>query len=464
MVHTAKVLLSQLNLDQENYRLGETANQRATIRALIEDQGKKLVNHAQDLVKLGLSPGEFIWVTPDIKNAGMFVVLEGNRRVASLKLLETPSLADGTSAEKDFHDLSKQPHTPIRELEVRVFADREEARPWIRRRHMSIKSGVGLQPWKPVAKGRAMRDEGESTPRFLAVFELLDDGTEAWSEIEGALEDRWTTVDRVLNSSKLPQLLGVSIHPKSGKIDFENGDETAGKALLHRMLTVLASPDFNFADIERTGDRENFIRGFEQWSVKKRDGQRDAGAGKPSTPQKGSAPPEPAAAKRGRARRDSAERDTLAPKSGPRILRVEGPRLNPFYRECRNLRVEGNENAAALLLRVFIELSTELLLAAKKVPIPPRLVKEGKRDWADIGIPLATKITCAADHLDPTKKDKSFQQARLAAQASSSSFYSIHTLHGYFHNRKFIPAASELKKAWDAWEAYLHEIHNAINP
>ena len=102
MVHTAKVLLSQLNLDQENYRLGETANQRATIRALIEDQGKKLVNHAQDLVKLGLSPGEFIWVTPDIKNAGMFVVLEGNRRVASLKLLETPSLADGTSAEKTF--------------------------------------------------------------------------------------------------------------------------------------------------------------------------------------------------------------------------------------------------------------------------------------------------------------------------------------------------------------------------
>src|ERR1700724_30118 len=258
MVHTAPVLVSQLNLDQKNYRLGDTPNPRATIRAMIEDQKNKLVNHAQDIIKMGLSPGEFIWVTPDTKNAGMFVVLEGNRRIAALKILETPSLADGTSWEKDFLELSKQyaARPPIREIEVRVFADRVEAKPWIRRRHMSTSSGVGLERWKTGAKGRAMRDDGESAPRFLAVQEYLDDNSDAWQEIESSLDERWTTVDRVLNSSKLPKILGISIHTRTGKIDFENGDEVAGKDLLRRILTVMASPEFDFSSIERTGDRE----------------------------------------------------------------------------------------------------------------------------------------------------------------------------------------------------------------
>ena len=113
---------------------------------------------------------------------------------------------------------------------------------------MSAGSGVGLERWKPPAKGRAMRDEGKSAPRFLAVSEMLDDQTEAWAEIEFALDVRWTTVDRVLNSSSMPKILGVEIDPRSGKVDFENGDIAAGKALLRRILTVMAAPDFDFAD------------------------------------------------------------------------------------------------------------------------------------------------------------------------------------------------------------------------
>jgi hypothetical protein len=469
MVHIARVLVSQLNLDQRNYRLGETPNQRATIKAMIEDQkqGRKLVNHARDIVKVGLSTGEFVWVTPDTTNAGMFIVLEANRRIASVKILETPSLADGTSDEKDFLELSKQyrERAPIRELDVVVYADRSEAKPWIRRRHMPTSSGVGLQPWKPVAKGRAMRDEGESAPRFLAVLELLDDETAAWQEIESALDERWTTVDRVLNSSKLPKILGISIHPRTGKIDFENGDVEGGKDLLRRILTVMASTDFDFGSIERKGDREEFIQRFETWSVKKRDGQRQPPSGGLGEPGKTEpAPAAPGPTRHGRARKDSVERDTLAPKSGSRILQVEGPRLNPFYRECRNIRVEGNENAAALLLRVFIELSSEAILVAKRVPLPSKYQKEGKHNWDEIGIPLSAKIICVADCLDPSKKNKDFQQARLAAQATTRSYYSVHTLHGYFHNRKLIPAASDLKRAWDAWEAYLHAIHSTLSP
>jgi hypothetical protein len=401
---------------------------------------------------------------PDPKDAKMFIVLEGNRRVASLKLLETPALADGTVVERPFRQMAKKYHqNPVHDLEVRVFPSRADARPWIRRRHMPSASGVGLQRWKPPAKARAMRDEGEAAPRFLAVMEFLDDGSEAWAEIESALDNRWTTVDRVLNSSSMPKILGVTIHPRSGKVEFENGNIGAGKALLQRILTVMANPTFEFADIEKATDREKFIGGFSDLSVKRvaRDGHQPS---KPARKDSKAAPGARPDVSQSRPLKDSKARETLAPKSGSRMLRVENARLNGLYRECRLIKVKDHENAAAFLLRVFIELSSEALLAAKHVQIPNRLQKEGKQRWGDIGIPIAVKVEHVANFLDTSGKGKNFQQARLAAQPTARSPYSIHTLHGYFHNLKLIPEASEIKGAWDSWEAYLHEVHSALSP
>ena len=79
--------LSELRLDQKNYRTGPTATQRDALAAIIEDQKTKLVNLAEDILNVGLSPGEPIWVTRDIDNPGMYIVLEGNRRLTALKLL-----------------------------------------------------------------------------------------------------------------------------------------------------------------------------------------------------------------------------------------------------------------------------------------------------------------------------------------------------------------------------------------
>jgi hypothetical protein len=181
--------LSELRLDQENYRTGRQASQRDAIRAIIEDQKNLLVNLAKDLLAVGPSPGEPIWVTRDPTSSGLYTVLEGNRRVAALKVMGSPDLAEGTIVEAPFKALAKSyAESPRRELEARVFASREEALPWIRRRHMSAIGGVGVQRWKPKAKGRADREQGIGAPRFLAVIELLQDDSEDWEEINEALD------------------------------------------------------------------------------------------------------------------------------------------------------------------------------------------------------------------------------------------------------------------------------------
>jgi hypothetical protein len=477
--------LHQLRLDQENYRLGPQATQRDAIRAMITDQGSKLVRLAKDILQMeGISPGEPIWVVP-AGVRGQYIVEEGNRRVTALKLLETPALADGTSVSKQFRRLSKTYlEHPIRDLDARLFEKREDVAPWKRRRHMTAGSGVGLDRWNTFAKGRANRDLGLEAPRSLAVVEFLaDDKTEAWAEVLEALDGRWSTVDRVLNSSPF-QALGVSIDPKTGIITFENGDEKTGRELLRRVLVAMAGADFEFAHVEQVKDRQAFIDRFAEYSVKAgptREGGTVASSGWSSSPkptadadatdssasvtEAGAAQSQGAATTKSDAAVDpvdDAARKTLAPAKGPRVLPVQGVRLVPLYNECRKIKVKGNENAAAFLVRVFIELSSEEFLHTKSVQIPRSLRDKSITRWDDYQVKLSDKITAVALNLDPTSKAPVFVQARLAIKPESVGSFSINMLHSYFHNRHVLPDEATIKASWDGWEAYLRALHTAL--
>jgi hypothetical protein len=488
------VKLHQLRLDQENYRLGPQATQREAIRAMIEDQGSKLVRLAKDILSMdGVSPGEPIWIVP-AGVRGQYIVEEGNRRVTSLKLLETPALADGTSVSKQFRKLAKTyADNPIRELEARLFATRQDALPWKRRRHMTAGSGVGLAAWKTLAKGRANRDLGLDAPRSLAVVEFFaDDKTDAWAEILEALDGRWTTVDRVLNAGPFKETLGIVIDPKTSVVTFENGDVKAGAELLKRLLGAMAAPDFEFAEIEDKDDRKAFIEKFAAYNVKKiiapgevqeTDGVVAApdeplgGAkrgdqtepGQEATPPTGSSegPAEGAASSpqpTSNSRRDAtdANRKTLAPSDGPRLLPVQGIRLLPLYNECKKLKVKGNENAAAFLVRVFIELSSENYLQEKGVPIPRKLRDKHVTSWEDYKVRLSDKITAVALHIDPSGKAPVFVQAREAILPAAVGSFSVNMLHSYFHNRHVLPDEATIKASWDGWEAYLRALYLAL--
>ena len=433
---------------------------------MVNDQKGKLANLAGDIMQMGgLSPGEPLWVMKDPKHKAQYVVLEGNRRITALKLMENPALADGTVVEKHFKNLSQLfAKKPIRQFEAKVFDDREEARPWLRRRHLSEASGVGLQRWKYLAKARADKAHGLETPRFLSVIELLGDDSEAWEAIYGALDTRWSTVDRVLNTAGMDTVLGVTFDTRKRVVKFENGNTGAGRKLLWRMLQRMASSDFEFADVEKADDREAFIGEFAADSVKAIPKTR-ATVNPPATISKSSTrtakgAPVVVIKTRSKAGKDHSARPTLAPKSGTRVFQVDAARLQAIYTECKNIKLSKNRNAAALLLRVFIELSSEALLTKRRIPIPSRY---SQKNWGDIGLRLDLKISTVLHYLDPSKSTKEFQQARQSLDASSASaVFSIPTLHGYFHNLNLIPDISSLREAWDAWESYLKAVHEDL--
>ena len=105
------ISISNLLLDEENFRIGDQQSQRDCVSAIIQEQslknGKnKIFNLAKSIATEGLSPIEPIVVIPDYEISGTYIVKEGNRRIAALKILYNPNLINEPVVRKLFENLS----------------------------------------------------------------------------------------------------------------------------------------------------------------------------------------------------------------------------------------------------------------------------------------------------------------------------------------------------------------------
>src|SRR4051794_35249026 len=81
-----------LLLDENNPRFGEPASsQREALNKLLTAAPQKLLRLAEDIAAESINPTELPVV---VEEGGGLVVVEGNRRLAALKLLRKPDHAD----------------------------------------------------------------------------------------------------------------------------------------------------------------------------------------------------------------------------------------------------------------------------------------------------------------------------------------------------------------------------------
>lgn len=154
-VKSLQLKIDQLQLDQKNPRILEAGNQREALQRILDDQRSKLVNLADDIVQHGLSPTDNLIVLRSSEGRKKFVVLEGNRRFAALKILTNPAvLADLDVSPRIKRRLTdcaaqfKQKYgTEFGTISCREVESRQEARMWISRRHGTGQDGVGLERW-----------------------------------------------------------------------------------------------------------------------------------------------------------------------------------------------------------------------------------------------------------------------------------------------------------------------------
>lgn len=171
---------SQTLLDSENPRLPDgTSNDREAINRLLADGYSQMLALARDFVQHGEgNPGELPFV---MRDGSKYVVLEGNRRFAVLKLLADPKLADDPTHRAAFERIKKTGKTPPARLYCTVVQTRADADHWLTLRHTGANNGVGVKEWSAEQNARHRKrmkapvDSG--TSRAIAIADEL---TEAY--------------------------------------------------------------------------------------------------------------------------------------------------------------------------------------------------------------------------------------------------------------------------------------------
>jgi len=98
----------------------------------------------------GYFEGEPLIVVPSKSKPKHFEVVEGNRRLAAVKLLSQPELA--STRKNSVHDAAVAAKHKPKELPVLSFGEREEVLRYLAYRHIT-----GIEPWNPLQKARYLK-------------------------------------------------------------------------------------------------------------------------------------------------------------------------------------------------------------------------------------------------------------------------------------------------------------------
>lgn len=134
--------VTNLKLDDENPRLPEylfgKGEDKIMDYMLLEESTLELI---QAIGEKGFFPGEMLLVVEESKDN--YTVVEGNRRLTSVKLLNDPTLATAQeSMVKKIVENADKSHLPVRSLPCMVFEKAEDIHDYLGYRHVT-----GIQPW-----------------------------------------------------------------------------------------------------------------------------------------------------------------------------------------------------------------------------------------------------------------------------------------------------------------------------
>lgn len=215
--------VSSLRLDLSNSRLGDgIIDQTDAIRAMCADKKKRreILTLARSIVDLGgLDPSTLPVVTVE---DGQKVVLEGNRRVTCLKLLNNPRLAPEPVMRKEIERLAERGATPDR-IRVIMYDSREEYDDFLEMRHTGENGGAGLKPWSSAESTRFKERRSGKSAIHTALLRWAEEGyqddPDMLALITQVREQVLTTLKRFLMTTIRPEL-GLSYKKTVLSVEF----------------------------------------------------------------------------------------------------------------------------------------------------------------------------------------------------------------------------------------------------
>ncbi len=425
--------LDELELDLKNPRFDGLSNQREALQKIVVSQGTKLVNLAEDIVEEGLSPAHRMLVmkAPG-KGAKGFIVMDGNRRLAALRVLTNPSVLDGMSGVGDltlkkFRKLARDfDVSRVEPIDVYMCNDEAEARHWIEAIHTGENEGRGVVGWDGIATAR-YRGKNAS----LKVLDFVRTVGKLTNEEIAALE-RFpiTNLDRLLGTLEVREKLGLSL--ENGELLSDLPQAELLKSL-KRIVTDLASGTVKVSQLKSQADRVKYLGslGPALPDLSKR-------TGKPETIERLSAQAQAHNAKKATTARTRSllTRKSLIPSQAECPLHIGNEKLQQICKELRRLPLDAYPVAIASEFRVFLELSLD------------HYGTENKLDKYKIDLDLKQKLEKVAEGLVSAGVHKRDLQAFRSLASNPGKALSVDRLHGIIHSRYALPTASELRSGW----------------
>lgn len=448
--------ITNLLLNPSNPRFDPVKYQSEAIEAMIRDQQDKLVALAKHIYLHGLNPSDIILVKP-YKN--QWIVCEGNRRVTALKLLNEPSLvpSDLQKLRKSFQELNLKINKNMFENVQCVALDSdEEINEWVRLKHTGENKGAGTVGW-----------DGQQTSRFssmlkgrpdmvLVFFDNLRHLDTVPQFIKAKLgEIKKTNFDRLLKDPDIRSLLGIEII--DNKLQLVNGINP----FLLFVLKDLISEDLTVGRIYHKKDRINYINflyerinnekiDYKEISSRIETQENDHDTDVPDSqnaviPEYGTKDPRspllPKSSYGSGKKKASSyhiNRKTLIPSHHK--LTITHARILKIFYELKSLVVDDYPNAAAVLFRVFIELSADCFILKNRLA-------DGKLNEDSS---LSHKIDAISSYFENNKiMTKNELRAIRQMISSETQTHSLRTFNSYVHNKDITPSSTDLKSAWD---------------
>lgn len=462
----SQLIVTNLLLDPNNPRIpdsGESLSQRDLLADLVVND--KVYELAKSIVENGYYPVEaLIFVEEQRKK----YVVEGNRRLAALKLLISPEMAPDTGWERRFRALSNRiDPSAVRKVKVIKAPTREAAAPVIMSKHTRSQ----VESWSPLMQAKFYRT---LTDRGLTVDDIAEQYNLAVSEITDALQRYMmysiacaldlpevvakkvqnprefpvTNLDRLYKNPKVNRFLGISFDENKGLTGTVDVDEF--KKGYAKIVTDIATGAVHSRTLNTTAEMDEYLASF--------------GEQKPNLRKKGKFTADSLLAvgvKRKTQARPSAAKKKPKPKPIPRGLipgsfscDVNNQRINDVFNELKKLPVAQYPNAVALMFRSLLEMSLGYYLDRTgnltKLTDKIRVAREKKggslpNDWHPS---LTQMLQYVVDKDANIINNGNLLKALRKLISQDKALLSIDTLNLFVHNQHFYPNEDDLREFW----------------
>ncbi|EFM11017.1 hypothetical protein PaecuDRAFT_2270 [Paenibacillus curdlanolyticus YK9] len=247
------IKINDLHINEDNPRDESQEDEAAAMKILFKNE-KKLFNLMKSIAEYGFEISERIIV---VENGApnKYLILDGNRRITCIKLLNTPELLppDLDNRNRVINRIKKIKedfnYKSIPAVDCVIYdipAEEFLMKRTIQNKHTGENNGAGRLAWDYKAQNRFMNDDYK-----IYLVEFLDNIL----KVERSL----STMERIFSDPDMRTRVGVIIDKKLPEIKLINSDS---EKKLYYILQLIKNKKVTVSDVYYKEDRENFYNKY----------------------------------------------------------------------------------------------------------------------------------------------------------------------------------------------------------